>query len=58
MYLFLQNFKTITTARRKVTMKRIACTIERREMRISINIEGRDEVRLTKTIDTWGAGRV
>ncbi len=59
-FLFSQIFKPITTARRQVTMKEIACTIERVACRVSINIVDRAGVRLIKTIDTWkgrGSGR-
>ncbi len=56
MYFFSNIFKLITTARRQTTMKGIACTIERVEMRININIIGRNEARLSKTIETWRGG--
>ncbi len=52
-YLFSHIFKPITTARRQVTMKRIACTIERVGMEMSINIISRIDVRLIKAIETW-----
>ncbi len=52
-------FKPMTTARRQVTMKGIACTIEWAERRVSINIVDRAGVRLIKTIETWkGEGRL
>ncbi len=44
-YSFSHIFKLVTTARHHVTMREIACTIERVEMNISINI-----------VDTSGSG--
>ncbi len=52
----LHVFKPITTARRQVMMKEIACTIERVEKRASINIVDRAGVRLINTIETWKEG--
>ncbi len=56
MYLVSQIFKPISTARRQMTMKEIACTIERVEVRVSINIVNRAGLRLIKTIETWRGG--
>ncbi len=59
--LFSHIFKPTTTARRRVTMKGIACTTERVERRVSINIRHRVGVRLIKSIETWkkkGKGKV
>ncbi len=50
MNLFSQIFKLITTAQHEVT---IVYTMERVEMRVSINIVERDGVGLTKTIGSW-----
>ncbi len=52
----LHVFKPITTARRQVMMKEIACTIVRVERRVSKNIVDRAGVRLIKTIETWKEG--
>ncbi len=57
-YLFAQIFKPITTAHQQVTMKESACTIERVEVRVSMNIEDGAGVRLSKTIEKWRGGRV
>ncbi len=57
-YLFAQFFKPITTAHRQVTMKESACTIERVEVRVSINIVDRTGNRFSKTIETWRVDRV
>ncbi len=35
---------------------RTACTIERIELLINMNIVGRAEVTLIKTTETWGGG--
>ncbi len=48
-YLYSQIFKPITTARHQVMMKGIACPIE---TRISINMVGRTEVMIIKTMET------
>ncbi len=58
MYLFSHIFKPLTTARRQVTMKRIACEIERVEMEVRINIVSRAEVMLIKTVEIWRGRRV
>ncbi len=50
-YLYSQISKPITTARRQVMMKRIACTIEEVEMLICINMVGRADVMLTKKME-------
>ncbi len=50
--LYSQIFKPITTALRQVTMRGIACTIERVERLASINTVGMAGVRLMKTIET------
>ncbi len=55
-YLFSQFFKPITTARRQATMKGVACTVERIERWVSINIVDRAGVRLIKTIESWKGG--
>ncbi len=52
-YLFSQIVKPITTARRQVTMRQIACTIKKIEMRNGINIVDWAEVRLIEPIKTW-----
>ncbi len=41
-----------------MTRKRIACTIERIELLINMNIVGRAEVTLIKKIETWEGRRV
>ncbi len=48
--LYSQILKPIITARPQVTVNRIACTIEGVEMLISINMVGRAEVMLIKTL--------
>ncbi len=53
-YLFSQVYKPITTALRQVTMRGIACTIERLERRVSIHTVDRNGVRPFKTIETIG----
>ncbi len=58
MYLFSQIFEPITAARRQVTMKGIACTTERAERRVNINIVDGAGVRLIKTIETWKSGTI
>ncbi len=40
-FLFSQIFKPITTARRPLMMKGIACSIQRKERRVDINIVDR-----------------
>ncbi len=51
--MFSQTFKPITTALRQVTIKGIACTIERVERKVNINIADRAGVRFIKTTETW-----
>ncbi len=57
---FPHIFKPITTASRRVPMKGIACSTERVERRVSINIVDMANVRLIKTKETWkkGEGKV
>ncbi len=55
--MYSQIFKPITTALRQVAMKKIACTIERIEMLISINIADRAEAMLIIRIAAWKGGR-
>ncbi len=55
-YLLSRIFEPITTALRQVTMKGIACTVERVERRVSVNIADGAGVRLIKTIETWKGG--
>ncbi len=58
-YLHSQIFKPINTARRQVTMKRIACTIKGVEMRICIKMVSRAEVMLIKIMQKGdGSGLV
>ncbi len=52
--MFSQISKPITASCRLVTMERIACTVDRVEMRICISIVGGAEVRHIKTIEIWG----
>ncbi len=49
-YLYSHIFKPITVARHQVTMKRITCAIERMEMLISINMEGRAKAMVTEGV--------
>ncbi len=51
-YLYSHMIKPITVARHQVRMKRITCAIERMEMLISINMEGRAEVMFLKAMVT------
>ncbi len=55
-FLYSQLFRPISTTRHQVTMERIVCAIERLEMQIDINMVGRAEVMLIKTLKTWRRG--
>ncbi len=56
--MYSHMFKAITVARRQVAVKRITFEIERMEMLISINMEGRAEVMFMKAMVTErGDGR-
>ncbi len=50
--MYSQIFKPITTALRRVTMRGIACTIERVERYASRNTVDRAGIRLIKTVET------
>ncbi len=50
--MFTQISKPITASCRLVIMERIACTVDRVELRISITILGGVEVRHIKTTET------
>ncbi len=49
-------FKPITTALREVTMRGIACTIERVEIYVSLNTVDMTGVRFIETIETKEGG--